>query len=181
VSVATFPPWAEVGAERRAHVERVAALLGTWAVAIAVPDAERERWLRAAYLHDALRDADRDLLARLAPDAWGVPALRHGPAAARMAREQGEQDAGVLEAVHYHSVGYARWGRVGRMLYLADYLEPGRAFQQPERRALAQRVPGDPDGALREVVAARLRWDVGKGRPLITESIAFWNALVAPA
>ena len=95
----TFPPWAEIGAERRAHVERVAALLRTWAAAAGVADGERDRWLRAAYLHDALRDADGELLARLAPDAWGVPALRHGPAAARKAREHGETDAGVLDEV----------------------------------------------------------------------------------
>jgi HD superfamily phosphohydrolase YqeK len=176
-----LPPWAALSAERRGHVERVAALVGDWAVAGGVPDAERDRWLRAAYLHDALRDADQDLLARLVPDAWGVPALRHGPAAACKAREEGEMDAGVLDAVHYHSVGYVRWDRVGRMLYLADYLEPGRPFQHAERRALAERVPHDPDGVLEQVVAARLRWDIAAGRPLIGESVAFWNALVARA
>jgi HD superfamily phosphohydrolase YqeK len=181
VNRVAFPVWAEVSAERRAHVERVAALLGTWAAASGVPSGERDRWLRAAYLHDALRDADRGLLARLAPDAWGVPALRHGPAAARKAREEGETDGGVLDAVYYHSVGYVGWDRVGRMLYLADYLEPGRAFQQTERQSLAARVPGEADAVLAEVAAARLRWDIAKGRPLITESVEFWNALVARA
>ena len=52
-----FPPWAEVSAERRAHIERVAGMLGSWADAMAVGAAERARWLKAAYLHDALRDA----------------------------------------------------------------------------------------------------------------------------
>ncbi|MBI2535601.1 MAG: HD domain-containing protein, partial [Gemmatimonadetes bacterium] len=79
---AGFPPWARLGAERRAHVERVAALLHQWAGAGSVPEPERDRWLRAAYLHDALRDAPPDELERLAPEAWGVPSLRHGPAAA---------------------------------------------------------------------------------------------------
>jgi HD superfamily phosphohydrolase YqeK len=181
VNRVAFPAWAELSAERRAHVERVAALLRAWAAASGVPDGERDRWLRAAYLHDALRDADGTLLARLAPDAWGVPALRHGPAAARKARDAGETDGGVLDAVCYHSVGYAGWDRVGRMLYLADYLEPGRAFQQAERRSLAARVPGDPDAVLVEVAAARLRWDIGNGHPLIKESVEFWNALVARA
>jgi HD superfamily phosphohydrolase YqeK len=181
VSPPSFPPWAALSAERRTHVERVAALLRAWAAEAAVPEGERDRWLRAAYLHDALRDADPDLLTLLAPDAWGVLALRHGPAAARKAREQGERDAGILDAVHYHSVGYARWDRVGRMLYLADYLEPGRAFQRDERRTLAERVPRDPDGVLKEVAGARLRWDISAGRVLIRESVEFWNALVARA
>jgi HD superfamily phosphohydrolase YqeK len=160
-------------------VERVATLLSQWAAAVAVGDTERDRWLRAAYLHDALRDADQAVLERLAPDAWGVAALRHGPAAARMARDEGESDTEVLEAVQYHSVGFARWERVGRMLYLADYLEPGRSFQQEERRDLARRVPQDPDGVLKHVAGARLRWDISASRVLIEESVAFWNALVA--
>lgn len=174
----SFPPWARLTAERRSHVERVAALLREWAAATGVPAGERDRWLRAAYLHDALRDAPAEELERLAPDAWGVPSLRHGPAAARLAAEHGETDRGVLRAVHYHSVGYAGWDQVGRLLYLADYLESGRGFRMEERRAQAKRVPADPDGVLREVAAERLRWVLDAGQPLISESVEFWNGLV---
>lgn len=174
-----FPSWARIGDARRAHVERVARLLEEWAREMAVPHRERERWLRAAYLHDSLRDAQPAELERLAPDAWEVPSLRHGPAAARMAQEHGEQDQGVLDAVRYHSVGYAGWDAVGRMLYLADYLEPGRDFQRAERRALAVRVPHDPDGVLRAIAAQRLHWVIQAGHRLVRETVGFWNALVA--
>jgi HD superfamily phosphohydrolase YqeK len=162
-------------------VERVARLLDDWARESGVSGSERERWLRAAYLHDALRDADARELERLAGDAWGgrAPSLRHGPAAARLAAEQGEQDQGVLDAVRYHSVGYAGWEHVGRMLYLADYLEPGREFDQERRRRLAARVPRESAAVLREVAAERLGWVLQSGRRLIPESVDFWNALVA--
>ncbi len=173
------PDWARMSEERRAHVERVADLLRQWAEAMGVPPAERERWLRAAYLHDALRDADPAWLERLVPDSWGIASLRHGPAAARLAQEHGETDSGVLAAVRYHSVGHAGWDQVGRMLYLADYLEPGRRFRDAERRAWAARAPRDPAGVLREVTADRLGWVLHSGRPLLEESVAFWNALVA--
>jgi len=173
-----FPPWAQLGAERRAHVERVVALLRQWGEAQGAPAPERDRWLRAAYLHDALRDAPPEELARLAPDAWGWPSLRHGPAAARLAAEGGETDRGVIRAVHYHSVGFAGWDRVGRLLYLADYLEPGRPFRAAERTAQAARVPHEADAVLREVAAERLRWVLDAGRPLIAESVEFWNGLV---
>ncbi len=178
---ARFPPWAQIGEKRRAHVERVARLLADWAERAGVTGAERERWLRAAYLHDALRDAAPAELQRLVPDAWDVPSLRHGPAAARMAEEHGETDQGVLAAVRYHSIGYAGWDDVGRMLYLADYLEPGRDFQREGRKALAARVPQDTGGVLRLVAAQRLRWVIESGQRLLTESVEFWNALVASA
>ncbi len=176
-----LPAWARVTPARWEHVERVTGLLRDWAGSAGVSPPERDRWLRAAYFHDALRDAEPDLLARLAPDAWGVPSLRHGPAAARLAAEQGEADAGVLAAVRYHSVGYAGWDRVGRMLYLADYLDPGRGFREWERAALAARVPAEPDAVLRTVAAERLRWGIESGWPLIAESVEFWNALVVSA
>jgi HD superfamily phosphohydrolase YqeK len=160
-------------------VERVARLLEDWARQMGVSDQERERWLRAAYLHDCLRDADPAELERLAPDAWEVPSLRHGPAAARMAQEHGERDQGVLDAVRYHSVGYAGWDAVGRMLYLADYLEPDRDFQHPERSEMTARVPQDPQGVLRAIAAQRLQWVIQAGRHLVRETVGFWNALAA--
>ena len=45
--------------------------------------------------------------------------------------------------------GYAGWDMVGRMLYCADYLEPGRAFKREWRAELARRFPDDPVGVLR--------------------------------
>jgi len=91
----SLPAWAEVTPARREHIERVVRLLTEWARAMKVAPAERARWLRAAWLHDALRDAPLgDLMA-------------HGPAAAERAAKDGEHDRGVLDAVRYHTIGYA--------------------------------------------------------------------------
>jgi 2-amino-4-hydroxy-6-hydroxymethyldihydropteridine diphosphokinase len=155
-----------VSAERRGHIERVVALLDRWAAAMHVPPRERDRWLRAGWLHDALRDAPlADLLA-------------HGPVAAERAAQDGERDRGVLDAVRYHTIGYAGWDDVGRMLYLADFLEPQRDFDQEGRRALAARVPAERDAVLREVARRRLEWVLRSGWPLAAETVGFWNGLV---
>lgn len=174
-----LPPWARVSDARRAHVERVAALLAEWAAAMNVPPAEGARWARAAFLHDALRDADREMLEGLAPEWSDLPRLQHGPAAAVLAEREGESDPGVLSAVRYHSVGYDGWDSAGRMVYLADYLEPGRKFRAEEHRAQARRVPGEPMAVLLEVARERLRWIIEDRRPLLGETIRFWNALVS--
>ena len=163
----TFPPWAVAGPERRAHVARVAALADDWGRAMGVAPAERDRWSRAAWLHDALRDAP------------AADELAHGPAAADRAAREGETDAGVLDAVRYHSIGFAGWDDVGRMLYLADYLEPGRSADREARAALAARVPGERDFVLREVARRRIERTVRSGWPLAAETVDFWNALVA--
>jgi len=174
-----LPAWARVSDARRAHVERVAALTETWATAMHVSPAECERWMRAAFLHDALRDAEPELLAELAPEWSHVPKLRHGPAAAVLAERDGERDRGILEAVRFHSIGYADWDAAGRMLYLADYLEPGRPARRAEHQALAARVPGEPEVILREVARERLAWAVERGRPILPQTIRFWNAIVS--
>ncbi|HMA44512.1 MAG TPA: HD domain-containing protein [Gemmatimonadales bacterium] len=162
-----LPAWAVVSAERRGHVERVAALLAEWATALTVPVVEAERWQRAAWLHDALRDAP------------AATELDHGPLCADRLVREGERDQGVLDAVRYHTLGYAGWDDVGRMLYLADYLEPGRRFDAAARAALRARMPAERDVVLREVTCRRIEWIVRSAWELKPETVAFWNALVS--
>lgn len=149
-----------------------------WAETIGVPDSERNRWLRAVWLHDALRDASVDELARLAPSTPGPAELRHGPASAARAKAEGETDRGVLDAVRYHSLGLAEWDMVGRVLYCADYLEPGRTFDADGRSALADRFPSDSSGVLRAVAEARLAHVVAQRWSLPEPTVRFWNSLV---
>jgi HD superfamily phosphohydrolase YqeK len=168
-----------VSPQRLEHIGRVARLTGDWAEQLGVPDSERHRWLRAVWLHDALRDAPAPELARWAADSPGPPELRHGPASASRARAEGETDRGVLDAVRYHSLGLAEWDMVGRILYCADYLEPGRQFQREQRAELARRLPTDPGGVLREVARSRLLHLVESGWPVLEPTYRFWNSLVA--
>ena len=162
-----LPAWAIVTPERRAHIERVVALLATWAVARRTAEAERARWLRAGWLHDALRDAP------------AANELAHGPMAAERAAREGETDRGVLDAVRYHSLGHAGWDDVGKMLYLADYLEPGRTFERELRASLAAQVPQDRDGVLQQVAARRIARVIDGRWPLVRDTVDFWNSLVA--
>jgi HD superfamily phosphohydrolase YqeK len=144
-----------------------------------VPEREQYRWLRAAWLHDALRDAPDEELRRWASSTPGPAELRHGPASAARAKAEGETDRAILDAVRYHSVGLAEWEMVGRMLYCADYLEPGREFARERRAKLAERFPEDPAGVLREVAMLRLSRLVTSGWPIPEPTVRFWNSLTA--
>lgn len=172
-----LPPWAIVTPSRREHVERVAAVLRGWATALELDRTEHDRWLRACYLHDALRDAPETEMRRWAPLVEGPVELRHGPAAAARAELEGERDADVLSAVRWHSVGWVGWGSTGRALYCADFLEPGRDFDRAERALLADRFPDAPATVLREVVIRRLAYAERQGWDLPPESLAFRQAV----
>jgi 2-amino-4-hydroxy-6-hydroxymethyldihydropteridine diphosphokinase len=177
VAPTELPAWAEVGEKRRAHIERVTAVLDAWAARLAL-DAERaQAWHDVGLWHDALRDAPDDTLRTLSGDADSPLALLHGPAAAARLERAGECRQDVLDAVRWHTVGYGEWTDTGRALYMADFLEPGRKFMQAERAFLAAHVPLDFDGVFREVVRRRLEWSLREGKHLFPQTVAMWNAV----
>lgn len=177
----TLPTWAIVTPDRLEHIVRVAGLVAQWAEDMGVGDNERNRWLRAVWLHDALRDAPADELEKWAPSAPGTSEFKHGPAAAARAKAEGETDRGVLDAVRYHSMGLVEWDMVGRALYCADYLEPGRAYHGPELAALSARFPTDSRNVMRDVARLRISHAVRRGWSLPDPTVRFWNSLVLPA
>ena len=174
-----LPTWAQVTEKRRAHIERVTSLLVAWSRAMRLDAEEASAWYDAGRWHDALRDAPESELRVLVPDLASYPAkMLHGPAAAARLARDGEARASVLEAIRWHTVGCQTWDRVGRALYMADYLEPGRAFARSERAFLAAQVTHDFDGTFRQVVRHRLEWSLREGNPLLPETVALWNALL---
>jgi HD superfamily phosphohydrolase YqeK len=172
-----LPEWALVSASRRAHIERVAALLAAWGAEMGVDEREAAAWYDAARWHDALRDAPEPQLRALIPDARYSGPMLHGPAAAARLEADGERRAGVLDAVRYHTVGHAGWDRTGRALYMADFLEPGRDWGLADRAFLTAHVPHDFDGVFRQVVRQRLEWALREGNLLYPETVELWNSV----
>lgn len=179
----SLPDWAEASSSRRAHMARVTRLLSEWAEGWGLPAAERVRWASAGYLHDALRDADPASLRALVPEEMaGVgEGVLHGPAAAARLREDGLDDEELLAVVTYHTLGHPGFSRLGRALYVADFLEPGRDFLNEWRAELRARVPGALDGVTIEVAAARIQHLLKRRLPLRSETAGFWNTLVSGA
>jgi HD superfamily phosphohydrolase YqeK len=175
--IVDVPAWAQVKKKRRKHIERVTALLVDWANALDLAGPERQAWIDAGRFHDALRDAPVEELRELAGAAIDTVELLHGPAVAvRLARD-GERRQGLLDAIRYHSIGWDRWERVGKALYMADYLEPGRKFDRERRAELAQRVPNDFDGSFRDVVQTRMAYARQEGFTIYPESAALLAAV----
>lgn len=173
-----LPTWARVSEKRVAHIGRVTALLDAWAQALALPSNEAIAWHDAGLFHDALRDASEVELRSAAGEAPGYTTdMLHGPAAAARMASEGEVRPELLDAVRYHTVGSSEWGRLGRALYMADYLEPGRKFSRSDRAYLAAQVPHDFDATFRQVLRARMEWSLREGNRLFPEAVALWNAV----
>jgi HD superfamily phosphohydrolase YqeK len=153
------------------------------------PD-RRQAALRAAWLHDAWRNATVEESAAAIrsageePDPW---ALRHAPvllhaqaAAAWTPSATGESDPEVLLAVRHHPTGHPGWEAVGRALYVADFCEPTRAFAaELATGRLLERASSGVDALTHvalEVLVLRLRRAIDGRRPVHPDSIRTWNA-----
>lgn len=173
-----LPSWSKAGSKRREHMSRVAALLERWADELDLNPAEKARWVAAGWLHDALREEDPEVLrGEVEPALADLPGpILHGPAAA--ARLAGSVDDHLALAIRYHTIGHPSLDRLGRALYLADFLEPGRDFREEWRAELRNRVKDDLEGVLQEVVAARIEHLLERGKPIRPETAAFWSQIV---
>jgi len=174
-----LPSWAEATPERREHMSRVAGLMEEWAGGLRLSQAEQVRFRAAGFLHDTLRDAEPETLRhRVPPALQRLPErVLHGPAAAERLRNDGVADGELLLAVAYHTLGHCSFGLLGRALYLADFLEPGRDLLNDWRRALRSRMPGEVGAVLSTVLGARIAHLVERGGRLRPETVAFWNTL----
>jgi len=176
-----LPDWAVAGGERRAHMARVAALLGEWADALGLDVVDRMRWRAAGHLHDTLRDERPEALRPQVPERFRLlpGPLLHGPAAAERLREAGVADDELLHAIAFHTIGDAGLRGLGRALYAADFLEPGRAFLSDWRAELRARMPLELDAVLGEIVRARIENLLARGSPVLPETMGLWNALAS--
>jgi HD superfamily phosphohydrolase YqeK len=167
-----LPSWAQISPSRREHIVRVTTLLADWADEMGLAATERQAWIDAGRLHDALRDAPVDELRALAGSSMAEVELLHGPAVANRLEREGETRKNLLDAIRFHSIGSTDWDRVGRALYMADYLEPGRSFDVEQRAALSTAVPRDFDNAFQSVVIARMSYAREQGYTEYPESVA---------
>jgi len=97
----------------------------------------------AGLAHDLAREwPEERLIAFLKHKKLGIkkwekdhPVLLHGRVAACYLEEAfGVRDRDVLEAVKLHVTGHPRMGCLSQIIYVADYLEPGRGFLDEEKR-----------------------------------------------
>jgi hypothetical protein len=102
-----LPEWAVAYKKRRAHIVRVAELLGEWGKIRCDDPVDVQRWIAAGYLHDALRDAKpAELREGMSYSLDQMPdEVIHGPAVADRLRRAGVTDEPLLTAIAFHSVG----------------------------------------------------------------------------
>jgi predicted HD superfamily hydrolase involved in NAD metabolism len=103
--------------------------------------------------------------------------LWHAPVGAYLVKtEVGIQDEDILDAIRYHTSGRANMTLLEKIVYVADYIEPGRIFPGvDEVRELAQQ---DLDKALIKALQNTIQFLLKKNQPIYPDTIHTYNSLI---
>lgn len=103
--------------------------------------------------------------------------LWHAPVGAFLVqKEAGITDQEILDAIRYHTSGRPGMSLLEKIIYLADYIEPGRNFPGvDEVRAIAK---DNLEEALIKAVQNTILFLMKKNQPVYPESFQTYNDLV---
>lgn len=133
------------------HVCRVAQTAEKMAVRF---ETDREKAFLAGILHDYAKERPEEELAAIAEENGlldeiyrQVPVLLHAPVGAILVKKElGIIDEEILNAIGSHTLGRPSMGRLEKIIYLADMIEPGRDY--PGVESLRNLCQSDLDQAM---------------------------------
>jgi nicotinate-nucleotide adenylyltransferase len=156
--------------DRQEHSQRVAELARELCPLYGLDGA---KGALAGLTHDLAREMDdRKVLAIAARDGGEIsaleaerPVLLHGRAASVLLRDLlGCEDSEILGAVAGHVTGRPCMGLLAKIVFVADFLEPGRGFLDEKFRLAALELPIDSMMIL--VLKEIFRFLTKRGRPI---------------
>jgi predicted HD superfamily hydrolase involved in NAD metabolism len=146
--------------------------------------ADREKAELAAIFHDYAKFRDKDEMKRLVQEkltdksclGYGDELL-HAPCGAYFVEhEVGLADQEVLNAIRYHTTGRPNMTLLEKIIFLADYIEPGRQFKGVEEvRILAKQ---DLNEAIIQALANTIAFLMKRRQLVFPDTLATYNQLI---
>ncbi|MBS4199741.1 bis(5'-nucleosyl)-tetraphosphatase (symmetrical) YqeK [Bacillus sp. FJAT-49732] len=105
------------------------------------------------------------------------PELWHGPAAAYILKKEFSiEDEEILNSIRFHTTGRSNMSLLEKVIYLADYIEPGRSFPGVnETRELAEK---DLDQAVFKAISNTISFLVEKKAAIYPDTFEAYNSFV---
>jgi len=142
----------------------------------------------AGLLHDCMRDVKGEEL-RLTCEKYGISScgvydvdkgnarLIHSALGAEAAEEYfGVCDSEIKEAIRRHTFGCAEMSELSKIVYVADYIEPGRKLEGIEKIAAEARE--DLDAAMLTILNNTILYIIQKKAPLHPDTIEARNSIL---
>ncbi len=107
------------------------------------------------------------------------PILLHGPVAAELLRrEEDLADHGLYEAVRWHSTAHASLDPLGKLVFLADKLDPQKAAIYSYQARLRDMAMESLDLALLEFLSREMATRLERGETVHPASVEARNSLI---
>ncbi|MDP4093642.1 MAG: bis(5'-nucleosyl)-tetraphosphatase (symmetrical) YqeK [Bacillota bacterium] len=139
----------------------------------------------AGLLHDCARDIKGDNIF-FHCEKFGIavnevskfqPDLLHGPLGAEIAKyEYGIEDVSILNAIRWHTTGHEHMDKLCKIIYIADYIEPGRSF--PGVEEVRQLAYCNLDDAMITSLDRTIKYVITKGALLHPDTIDARNSII---
>ena len=111
-----------------------------------------------------------------------VPLMLHGPVGAELLRrEDGLDDDSLYQAVYWHTTGHPSLDRLGKLVFLADKLDPQKLPRYPYQPHLRELAIIDLDAALVEFFTREMVSLARRGELIHPAMLEARNALLGAA
>jgi predicted HD superfamily hydrolase involved in NAD metabolism len=139
----------------------------------------------ASAFHDYAKNRDREELKRWIIKERGIPKdllhyhheLWHGPVGAYLVKvEHNIRDAHILNAITYHTTGRINMSRLEKIVFLADYIEPGRKF--PGLDEVREIAVNDLDKGCYLALKNTIHFLMSKSQPIYPTTFHAYNDFV---
>ena len=167
------------------HIQRVDTIARELAPRYGVAE---DRASLAMIAHDVARAmGDQELLRRAAQLGLSVgdveranPLLLHGPVGAELlGREDGLADPSIHQAVYWHTTAHPSLDTLGKVVFLADKLDPLKAAAYPYQARLYELAEVDLDRAILEFLTRQTAALISRGLMVHPAAIETRNRLLA--
>ncbi len=139
----------------------------------------------AGIAHDIARELpDDEKIALALKDSYETtpyeidhPVLLHGRAGAVLLHEQfGITDEAILQAVRWHTTGHTDMGDLGKILFVADYIEPGRKHIDEAYRQKLYKM--NLNAMVLDVLSREISYLRNSGNTIVENSILLYDDLL---
>ncbi len=109
-----------------------------------------------------------------------LPVLLHGPVGAEiLRREDGLRDEPIYQAVYWHTTAHPDLDTLGKVVFLADKLDPAKISRYPYLHELRELALRDLDQAILEFTTKEIVARAQQGEPVHPIIVETRNALLA--
>lgn len=103
--------------------------------------------------------------------------LLHGPVGAfLLEREFGLKDEEILNGIRYHTTGRPEMSMLEKIIFIADYIEPGRSFAGLEE--VREVVKKDLNAAIIIAIKNTVQFLISKNKLIFPDTIETYNSLI---